>query len=150
MAQDMPVPVKLQAAIFKKVLGFDKTLQSAGGYEILVAFGESSGPAKDEAVEAFKAMGVVVKAVAVGQLAGALTSSTVIYVAQGALPPKLLAGKGSTLWISGMTALVEKGQVAVGLDIDSGKPKIVIHAAQLKAEGHEFSADLLSIAKILQ
>ena len=135
-AQEMPVPANLQAALFKKIFSFNKTLQAKGNVEVAVLGGGSG-----EVVSAFKEVGLNVKAV--DQVP---PGASVVYVMPGATPPK----QKGVFSISGVPSYVESGKVSVGVGIDGGKPKIIVHLAQLKAEGQEMSADLLNIAKVIQ
>ncbi len=138
-AQEMAVPANLQAALFKKIFSFNKTLTAKGNVEVAVI-----GAGADEVVSAFKSVGLNAKAA--DQIGGA----SVVYVMPGAPAPKAQSASKGVLSISGVTSYVEDGKVAIGLGVEGGKPKIIIHMAQLKAEGQELSADLLKIAKVIQ
>ena len=133
------VPANLQAALFKKIFAFDKTLQ-AKGVEVAVLGGG------DDIVAAFKDAGINVKAVSGNQVPGGVS---VVYVVGAASTKQQTASKG-VLSISGDVSNVESGKVAIALGIEGGKPKIIINMAQLKAEGQELSADLLKIARVIQ
>jgi len=138
------VPANLQAALFKKIFAFDKTLQSKGNVEVVVLSGDGSG---DAMVSAFKDAGVNAKAVKGDQVPG---GAAVVYVMPGVSSPKQVCAQKGILSISGVAANVESGKVSIGIGTEGGKPKIIIHLAQLKAEGQELSADLLKIAKVIQ
>ena len=138
-AQEMAIPANLQAALFKKIFSFDKTLAAKGNFEVAVI-----GDGADEIVSAFKGAGVNAKA------SSDIGGAAVVYVMPGASSVKSQSSAKKALSISGVTSLVENGNVAVGLGVEGGKPKIIIHLAQLKAEGQELSADLLKIAKVIQ
>jgi len=141
-AQDMAVPVNLQAALFKKIFTFNRTLQAKGNFEVAVL-----GASGNDMVAAFKEAGVNAKAVAGDQIpAGA----AVVYIMPGTNPPSQQSASKSVLSISGVTSNVESGKVAIGLGVEGGKPKIIIHMGQLKAEGQDVSADLLKIATVIQ
>lgn len=139
-SQEMSVPANLQAALFKKIFSFDKTLQSKGSFEVAV-IGEGS----DEIVTAFKAAGINAKSVV-----QVPSGAAVIYVMPGADSPKSFTAQNGILSISGVASYAESGKVAIGIGIEGGKPKIIIHIGQLKAEKQEVSTDLLKIAKIIQ
>ena len=136
------VPANLQAALFKKIFSFNKTLSAKGSVEIGVI-----GASGDGIVAAFKEAGINAKAMGGNQITGDVN---VVYVMPGAASTKQQSASKGVLSISGVTSLVENGQVAIGLDIEGGKPKIVINMAQLKAEGQELTADLLKIVKVIQ
>jgi len=137
-AQDLPA--NLQAALFKKIFAFDKTLESKQIEVVVLGSG-------DGIVAAFKEAGISAKAVSGNQLPAGVN---VVYVNQGVTATKSQSASKGVLSISGTVSLVENGQVAIGLCVEGGKPKIVVNLPQLKAEGHEIAADLLKIAKIIQ
>jgi hypothetical protein len=137
-AQDLPA--NLQAALFKKIFAFDKTLESKQIEVVVLGSG-------DGIVAAFKEAGISAKAVSGNQLPAGVN---VVYVNQGVTATKSQSASKGVLSISGTVSLVENGQVAIGLTVEGGKPKIVVNLPQLKAEGHEIAADLLKIAKIIQ
>jgi len=139
-AQEMAVPAGLQAALFKKIFSFDKTLAAKGTIEVAVI-----GNGGDAIVSAFKDAGVSAK-VSDQIPAGA----TIVYMMPGAASLKQQTASRGILSISGVSSYVEEGRISIGLGIEGGKPKIIVNMAQLKAEGQELSADLLSIAKIIQ
>ena len=138
-AQDMAVPANLQAALFKKIFSFDKTLAAKGNVEVAVI-----GAGGDAVVSAFKDAGVNAKT------ATEIGGASVVYIMPGTPSPKAQSASKGVLSISGVTSNVEEGKVAIGIGVEGGKPKIIIHMAQLKAEGQELSADLLKIAKVIQ
>ena len=147
-AQSMAVPANLQAAIFKKILGFDKTLQAKGRIEVAVVYGDVA--AKDAITGAFNDLGISTVPLKSDQAAQSIGEATVVYVAPGASAPKQLCAKNKVLSLSGVASLVESGQVSVGVAVEGGKPKILIHRGQLKAEGHEIAQEILDMAKIIQ
>jgi hypothetical protein len=148
-AQDMPVPVELQVAIFKKVFSYDKAIQ-AGSPKMLVVFTDKSADVKDQIVKAFKDSGMAVNATKADQLSGALGSINILYVAPGVSGIKNLCQKNGILSITGIPSMVESGEASVGLSVIENKPKIIVHLKQLKSEGHELSANLLQLAKVIQ
>ena len=147
-AQHMAVPANLQAAIFKKILGFDKTLQAKGRIEVAVVYGDAA--AKDAIIDAFKDLGIAAVPLKSDQASLSIGNATVVYVAPGGIPPKQICVKNKVLSISGVSSFVENGQVSVGLSIEGGKPKILIHRGQLKSEGHDLADEILNMARIVQ
>ncbi|HVO73605.1 MAG TPA: YfiR family protein [Ignavibacteriaceae bacterium] len=135
------VPAGLQAALFNKIFAFDKTLQVKGNIEVAVL---GSG---DEIAAAFKSAGINVKSVGGDQVPSGVS---VVYVSSGVPSTKQQTSSKGILSISGVASYAEEGKVAIGIGTEGGKPKIIINLAQLKAEGHEVSADLLQIAKVIQ
>ena len=137
-AQDMAVPANLQAALFKKIFAFNKTLAAKGNVEVAVI-----GAGAEEVISAFKQAGVNAK------VASDIGSASVVYVMPGTASPKAQSAAKGVLSISGIPSNAEEGKVAIGIGVEGGKPKIIINMAQLKAEGQELSADLLKIAKVI-
>jgi len=131
------VPLNLQAVLIKKILGFDKALSTKPAPQVTVIGGG------DDIVSALNAAGLSAKA-------GSEVAGDAVYVAPGATAPKAASAKAGVISLSGVPGLAEKGQVAVGIGSEGGKPKIIVHLGQLKAEGHELSADLLKLAKVVQ
>lgn len=135
------VPANLQAALFKKIFSFNKTLQAKG--VVVAVIGNSS----DAIVSAFKDAGINAKAINGNQVPDGVT---VVYVMSGAPTPKTQSAAKGVLSISGDAAYVEGGKVAIAIGNEDGKPKIIIHLGQLKAEGQELSPDLLKIARVIK
>jgi hypothetical protein len=146
-AQHMAVPANLQTAIFKKIFGFDKTLQDKGRIEVAVIYGDVA--AKDAIVAAFNDLGIPAVPIKSDQAGSGIGSATVVYVTPGGVPPKQLCINNQILSISGVPSFVENGQVSIGLSVEGGKPKIIIHRGQLKAEGQELAKEILSMAKVI-
>ncbi len=146
-AQRTAVPANLQAAIFKKILGFDKTLQLKGKIEVAMVYGDAS--VKDAIIEAFKDLGISAVPLKSDLASANLGGASVVYVAPGATAPRQLCIRDGILSISGVASFVEKGQVSIGISVEGGKPKILIHKGQLKSEGHELSEDILAMARIV-
>jgi hypothetical protein len=150
ISEEMAVPADMQASLFKKIFAYDKKLSTTTEIKVVVAFVDSSAGLKDEIVKAFQAAGILVKALKADQLAGNLGDISVIYLTSGGIPIRSVCQKSQILSITGMSALVENGSAAIGLGSADGKPKIIIHLGELKAEGHEVSAKLLQLAKVIE
>ena len=142
-SQGMDVPANLQAALFQKIFMFNKTLQSKG-VDVAVLSADGSG---DDIASAFIAAGIKAKVV---QGSSVPAGATVVYIMPGVSSPKAECASKGVFSISGVGANAERGNVAIGIGVEGGKPKIIVNASQLKAEGQEVSADLLKIAKVVQ
>jgi hypothetical protein len=147
-AQEMAVPTDMQAALFKKIFSFDKSL--SGTPKVLVLHTDASSGVKDQVIKSFGSVGITAEGIKSDQLAGSVGANTVVYVAPGASSPKALCSSKKALSISGVASLAESGQVSVAIGVEGGKPKIIVNMSQLKAEGHDLSADLLKLAKVIQ
>jgi hypothetical protein len=150
VAQDMPVPPELQAAIFKKIFTYDRTLQAKPRWAVLVVFNASSAPLKAQIVKAFYEAGVQTSEARADQAESAISDAAVVYLAPGVDQLKDLCRKHGVLSITGVPSIVERGGASVGLGLADGKPRIIVHLQQLKAEGHDLSANLLQLAKVIQ
>ncbi len=146
-AQTMAVPANLQAAIFKKIFGFDKTLQSKGRIEVAVIYGDAA--AKDAIIAAFNELGISAIPLEADQAAQGLGSATIVYVAPGATAPRHLCTKNRILSVSGISSLVESGQVSIGIALEGGKPRILINKARLSGEGQELADEVLGMARVI-
>ena len=143
-AQESSVPANLQAAVFKKIFLFNKTLQEKGNIAIAVLSKDDAG---DEITEAFKSAGLNAVTVKEGQIP---SSSTVVYIMPGVASPKQYCAEHGILSISGTGSYIEDGKAAVGLIIEEGKAKIIVNITELKAEKQELSSQVLSFAKVIQ
>jgi hypothetical protein len=149
-ADDMPVPPDMQASLFKKIFGYDKKLSTLSEYKIIVAYSDASAGSKDEVVKAFQGVGISARALKADQLAGNIGDVSAIYIAAGAASAESVCQKNQILSITGFPSLVENGTAAIGLGVVESKPKILVHLGKLKAEGHEVSAKLLQLAKVIE
>jgi YfiR/HmsC-like len=153
LAQDAAVPPTLQATLFKKIFAYDPALQAPGGVRVVVVYTGASTAVVSQVVAAFSELGIPATAVDVRDAETALASATVLYLAEGNGMQAVLAKAAARklLSISGIASLAERGEVAVGLGkSSSGRPEIVVHRGRLKREGHELSANLLRLARVIQ
>ena len=149
-SQEMPVPTSMQVLLFKKIFSYDKKLSNAAEINILISYTNSSTKLKDEILDAFKKAGISIVAKKPDQVAGSLNGISAIYIIDDTGPVKPLCRENKILSITGVPALVQKGDAAVGLDVSDNKPKILVHMEELKSVGHEFSAKLLQLAEVIQ
>ncbi len=152
-AQPMPVPPKLQMAIFKKVFQYDRTLAGKGPVQVLVVHDGDVGEQLHDVLSSFEFAQIAASPVHYSQLAQRIDGASVLYVLPG-VPASAYMDRcveKAVLSISGHPSLVQRGSVsiAVGLRGD-GKPEVIVHRGRLKAEQHDVSAELLKVARILQ
>jgi hypothetical protein len=150
MAEEMPVPPGMQASLFKKIFGYDKKLSTLTELKIVVAYAEASAASKDELVKAFQDVGISAIALKADQVAANLGDTSAVYIASGAASAESVCRKNHILSITGIPSLVENGTAAIGLGVVEGKPKILVHLGKLRAEGHEVSAKLLQLARVIE
>jgi len=163
------IPPNLQAAIFFKVLSFDKKLpsRSSSGVVIAVVTDGSSSGSKGACVAAFKGLaskkikGKSIKIVTIdfadkGSFVSALESNgvNVIYLANGSSGGTLKTirsvSDSKAIPAIGGEERFASGGFAVALTIEGGKPKIVINLSASKKQGMHLGADILQLAKVIK
>lgn len=150
-AQEMPVPPQLQAALFKKIFDYDRTLSEQSSVRVAVVHGGDDAVAVMVA-NAFQNDGVDAVVVSRDDVTEEITEASVVYMTPGFDTGALaaLCTQYGVLSVSGVPELAVSGQVAVGIGTRDQKPEILVHLKRVKAEGHEFSAELLSLARVIR
>ena len=145
-AQDMPVPVPVQARFFRKVFVYDKTIPKEG-IKLLVVVGDAT-PAdlKDEIVDAFNSIGIKASAAKAPQLATVGVGINVIYIAPGGdlRAAKEFCKTNGILSISGFPNQARNGDVSISMDVVNESPKIIINPDRLKLEKQD-AAELMRL-----
>ncbi|MBN1980039.1 MAG: YfiR family protein [Chitinivibrionales bacterium] len=143
-AEDLQVaPVNIQAAMFIKLLAFDKNLN---GSIVVWVIGEDGF-----AVELKKGVGKEVGAATLGDVkSGAglpADKPQVIYVNDSKLIADVIAytRANKILTITGNPELVAKG-VTLGIGVSEGKPKILLNISSSKEEEIDWNPAILKIA----
>jgi hypothetical protein len=169
-AQEMPVPVKVQIPLFLKILTFDRKLKTRVGDEIVIGvvyqrkFRKSLN-VKERFVDMMdessitKVEDIPIRQVSIDidktDLAGAVSRNNIdiLYVAPlRALGVKRITGVSRAkriLTLTGVPDYVESG-LAVGIGIKGEKPRVIINSPAAKAEGADFSSQLLKLAKVIK
>ncbi len=153
VAQAMPVPLELQAAILTKVLAYDQTLEQRGGGRLVLIVQAGKTAEAEVLARAFANVGTQTKVVTVAELDAAAAGAAAIYVWPDvpATEAARLAQKHGLLTMTGQPALVANGTLAVGLDLNEARrPQIIVHMARLKTEGHQLAAAVLRLAKRIE
>ncbi len=150
----MPVPIKLQVALFTRILNYDEKLANFGGkgYRLLVASGPASGDAAAVAGEFSKA-GAEASTVDQYALAGQISGADIVYAMPDADAGRIgrLCAKHGVLSISGVPAHAEAGQVSVSLALKAdGRPLIIVNIGQSNKEKRSFSAQFLALTKVIR
>lgn len=148
-AATVEVPIKLQTALLKKVMSYDKTLQRAQGVEVLVVYDGAPGVEHAEVARAFNDLSVSSRVVALADVETSLGPTSVIYVNQGSVSVKEVSRRHGVLTIGGHHSLVESGDIVIGIALMDGKPRIFINRATLHESGHELSSKLLELATLI-
>ncbi|MEO0093984.1 MAG: YfiR family protein [candidate division WOR-3 bacterium] len=169
-AQEMPVPMDLQLPLLLKVLTFDRNLKSRVGKEIVIGViyqekFRASLLIKDEFLRVLKELPIKdladlpikAKPIALGDEAILKTaiindSIAILYVtplrAFEISTIQALAGELKVLTLTGVPEYVKSG-LAVGVGTKGERPLIIINLTQAKAEGADFSSQLLNLAKVI-
>lgn len=147
-AQDMPVPAKIQVAIFKKIFPMNASI--SGGAKVLVAYAGASSGIKDDIVKQFADAGIEAKAVEAGAVSGAIEGYNVVYIAPGATSAKGVCASKKVLSVSGVPEYAEGGDCSIAIGTEGGKPKIIVNAGRAKTEDQKLSSQLLGLAKVVQ
>jgi hypothetical protein len=150
-AGELSVPAEIQAAIFKKIFGYDHIL-SATAPRIRIVYSTEYASAAKELEKAFRAVSLAVDLAPIDQ-AHQLGSANVVYVLATTVPVALkdLCAKSKILSVSSLSSLAYRGDGSVALKMKAdGKPGIVVHMGRLAAEGHELSASLLQLVEVVR
>lgn len=149
-AEPPTVPPDLQVAIFKKIFGYTRSLSPQAASRIVVVHDDRQPALVDQLSKGFQQLGIEAVAIHKDHLSAQLPEGGVLYVAVPDMSFRQICREKHVLSIAGSAALVEKGEVAIGLALVDSKPKIIVNLSELRAEGHELSAQLLQLAKVIQ
>jgi hypothetical protein len=168
-AQEMEVPVMLQAELFLKVMTFDRNLASRTKDETVVIVVYQSGNklsnrTQEEFVRTVERLrrtwkGSVLHIVTVDldqeDLEEALRglNAAALYVAplRGVDIENIasVARTGHIATFSGVPRYITRG-LAVGVRVKGDRPKLMVNLQASRLEGTDFSAELLTIAEVIQ
>ena len=171
LADTMPVPPELQVPLILKILTYDRNFDSRAQAEVrvgivFVAADPSSLKAKNEVADVFQRFSAktvrslaikynVIEFMSDSQVADAARSNeiNVFYVAPGNSRNletlRRISQSRRIVTTTGVPPYVEQG-IAVGIGVEQDKPHILINLPSSKAEGSEFDASLLRIAKVVR
>ncbi|MEW5848421.1 MAG: hypothetical protein AB2A00_06380 [Myxococcota bacterium] len=142
-----------QAPVFKKLLDYDRSLQSRkGAYVVLVVHTANVQVAQDIIAE-FRKVGVAAISAPVAQLPQLIVRASAAYLVSDAVTPQVLdlCAQNKVLTLSDGDRFVGSGQVAVGLGAAAdGRQEIVVHLGRMRAEGHELPASVLRLARVIR
>jgi hypothetical protein len=150
ICEDLGVaPIPVQAAIFLKLLAFNKNISSSGGIIIYVV------GSPDFAAEMKKAEGKAVGAATIEKVVeGSGTpkeKSSVIYVGSESSLAEILSytKANKILSVAGNPSFVSKG-VSLIVGTSEGKPKIMLNLSASKDEGIDWNPAILKVAVTIQ
>jgi hypothetical protein len=169
-AQEMAAPIPLQLALFFKILPFDRNLKSRVGDEIVMGIvyqkkSRTSLNSKEEMVKVMNNFSVKeVEDIPIRQvlididdvdLASAISNNKidVLYItplsAVGIKEITEISRANKITTLTGVPVYVESG-LAVGIGTKDEKPQIIINLPAAKAEGADFSSQLLKLVKVIK
>jgi hypothetical protein len=150
-AGPMPVPMNLQVEIIKRMFNYDKALANKADPVVFVVYQDEGEVRPNDTVKAFEVVGLVSVAVRLDALTSQSRTPSAVYL----LPGIDLSSVGRyckdnrVLSISGVPELAESGSVAVSIGEANSRPQIIVNMSRLQEEGHNFSAQLLRLAKVV-
>lgn len=167
--QDMAVPLDVQYPLFLKILTFDRNLQMRAGEELVIGVVyqprvRASWLAKDALMKLIDTSsiqaknlpvrGVPIEARSPEHLARAIEIHRVDVLYVG--PLRAVAIKDVTsvsrprhvITLTGMPRYVDDG-LAVGIGLAQERPEILVNLAAARAEGADFKAQFLKLARII-
>lgn len=149
LAQNIPVPENIQAALLSKVLKYSPQISKNKKIKILVVYNKSSENSKDEFIEALS-NSLEIKAVCPNEIQQNIANVHVVYFMTEMHNYAPLCKKYNVLSVTGYSKDVETGEVSLGFVTKNNKPIIVVNLTSLDQEEQSFSSDLLRIAKIFK
>jgi hypothetical protein len=163
-AQEVPVPVRVQVPLLLRIMTFDRNLaqRRTGDLVVAVLYQSRNRTSLAIAQEVTLLLGSSTGTEAVGidldkvtDLRAALTQSRgqVLYVSplrgveiSGIIGVSRVAGVTT---VTGVPRYVDEG-IAIGLDLKAERPEIVVNLEGARAEGADFTAQLLKLARLVQ
>ena len=146
----------IQAITFSKIFTFVKTLRNRPHVEVTIVSGNAAAPGVKAIADAFR------RELTVPELAGrygvqvsspeALPQhpSAICYLVADAdaAAGSAYCARNRILTITGSLDLVKNGSASLFVGTMDNKVKIVVNLARLRQEGHELSAELLTLPKV--
>jgi len=142
-------PAALQAAIFLKLLAFDKNIASSGAVTIYVA-GSPEFAAEMKKAEGKPVGGATIEKVVEGSGVPSEKPSVIYIGSESVAGPLLAYSKGNkVLSITGNPDLASKG-VTLTVGTSEGKPKILLNLSTSKDEGIDWNPAILKVAATIK
>jgi YfiR/HmsC-like len=151
-ADPMPVPMNLQVEIIKRMFNYDKALAKETNLLVFVVHQDEGAVRPEDIVKAFEFVGLVSVAVRLDALTSQSRMPSAVYLLPGIEGSSVsrYCTDNKVLSISGVPELAESGSVAVSIGEENRRPQIIVNMKRLQDEGHNFSAQLLQLARVVQ
>lgn len=148
--QRAPLAPGAQPAVFEKIFGYDRALGDKAAVQVLIVRGAAPPPAELE--QGFRGLGIRAEQVPASEVGGRLGPGVVVYLTDETATPAMLdqIAKARVLSVAGDPALAESGRASVALADSGGRPEIVVNLDRVGAEGHDFPAQLLKVARVVR
>jgi hypothetical protein len=149
LSQDMPVPLHVQAALFKKIFGYSLSLSDPNNPKIAIV--EPTSGAGSLVQDAFTK--IKLEKTQLMSLDDFISTNgkgyEIAYICPGIKSDKLkkIFISGKILSISGVPAYYDNGTVSISLTLKNNKSQILINVDRAKNEGHRFSASFLKMTQ---
>jgi hypothetical protein len=147
----------MQVVLLAKILRYDDVLGAARPAKIRVIVahpGKTPDAAASEMAATFTAAGFAeVELVTQGRAPSKVEGAHVVYLMSGVETEAIAAAceKHRVLSFADDIASVEQGLVPIGIGLTSAnRPEIIVHLPRLRAQGHELSAQLLRLSRVIQ
>jgi hypothetical protein len=170
LAEEVAVPVALQAELLVKVAAYDKNLKPRAGDKVKVAIvlKANEGDSERIAAQMKKALGgkdriaglplevSSVKFVDAAALAKHVKSKkiTIAYFTSGFSANEIksiaTALEGANVLSAGAVAKYVPNRMVLGFDLVSGKPRLLVHLPQAKRQNVDLSSSVLKLMKVYQ
>ena len=148
-SQDMPVPLHVQAQLFKKIFGYSLSLSDPNNPKIVIV--EPVAGAGSLIQDAFTK--IKIEKTQLMSLDDFISTNgkgfEIAYICPGTKTDKLkkVFTSGKILSVSGVPAYYDNGTVSVSLTLKNNKSQILINVDRAKTEGHRFSASFLKMTQ---
>ncbi len=147
-AQQMDVPVRIQAAMYTKIFKFIPQLRDRERVRLLIVSQNPAAADANSLIKAFDGTDTQVETCTPSRLASRIQVSDVVYFMPKTEAYSSECKKYKKLSITGIKRFTREGRVSIALGLISDKPRLFISIASLKAENYTISAEILRIAQL--
>lgn len=147
-ANRMPIPTRIQVALFSKIFQYDSSLRSLSTIKLLIVYDSHSIRIKDDFVNTFQKASFEVGFTTEDKLKNVINNYDVVYFMPDTKANAALCRQYKKLSIAGISQYAESGEVTIGLGLVQDTPRVFVNVTTLEEEGHSLSPQILQIAKV--